>query len=54
MRVRHYQNACEERRQLAVDVDELSVALIEELCAAGWPEDVARRTNVHEPAATGG
>jgi hypothetical protein len=31
-----YQAACEERRQLAVDVGELSEQLIRELAAAGW------------------
>jgi hypothetical protein len=48
-----YQLACEERRQLAVDVGELSQQLIEELRAAGWPEDSARSANVHELAAAG-
>ena len=31
-----YQSACEERRQLAVEVGELSQQLTEVLCAAGW------------------
>ncbi len=45
-----YQSACEERRQLAVDVGELSGQLIEELCAAGWSEQAARRADVNELA----
>jgi hypothetical protein len=48
-----YQAACEERRQLAVDVGELSVQLIEVLAAAGWPEEAARRANVHDLAIVG-
>ncbi len=48
-----YQAACEERRQLAVDVGELSRQLIEALSAAGWPEQAARRANVHELAMAG-
>jgi hypothetical protein len=46
-----YQRASEERRQLAVDVGELSVQLTEVLCAAGWSVEQARRANVHELAA---
>ena len=49
----HYQFACEERRQLAVDVGELSWQLTEVLCAAGWSEDAARGADVHELAAAG-
>ena len=45
-----YQFACEERRQLAVDVGELSQQLVEALTAAGWSEEAARRANVHELA----
>lgn len=45
-----YQAACEERRQLAVDVGELSAQLIEALCAVGWDEEAARSANVHELA----
>ncbi len=45
-----YQSACEERRQLAVDVGELSQQLIEALCATGWSEEDARRADVHELA----
>ena len=48
-----YQSAGEERRQLAVDVGELSQQLTEALCAAGWPEEAARGANVHELAAAG-
>jgi hypothetical protein len=49
----HYQFACEERRQLAVDVGELSWQLTEVLCAAGWSEDAARDADVHELATAG-
>jgi hypothetical protein len=49
----HYQSACEERRQLAVDVGELSWQLTEVLCAAGWSEDAARNVDVHELATAG-
>jgi hypothetical protein len=45
-----YQFACEERRQLAVDVGELSQQLTEVLCAAGWSANEARAVNVHELA----
>ena len=45
-----YQDACEERRQLAVDVGELSQRLTEVLCAAGWSAGEARASNVHELA----
>jgi hypothetical protein len=48
-----YQFACEERRQLAVDVGELSWQLTEVLCAAGWTEDAARHADVHELATAG-
>jgi hypothetical protein len=48
-----YQSVCEERRQLAVDVGELSQQLIEALAAAGWREDAARGADVHELAAAG-
>lgn len=48
-----YQSACEERRQLAVDVGELSGQLIEELCAAGWSEQAARCADVNELAGAG-
>ncbi|MCA1701165.1 MAG: hypothetical protein LC790_20605, partial [Actinobacteria bacterium] len=45
-----YQGACEERRQLAVEVGELSQQLTEVLCAAGWSADDAREADVHELA----
>ena len=48
-----YQSGCEERRQLAVEVGELSVQLIEVLCVAGWSEDDARDADVHELAKAG-
>lgn len=48
-----YQSACEERRQLAVDVGELSQQLTEALAAAGWPEHAARSADVHGLAAAG-
>jgi hypothetical protein len=43
-----YQDACEERRQLAVEVGELSAQLIAALCAAGWAEQGAHDADVHE------
>ena len=46
-----YQFACEERRQMAVEVGELSAQLTVALCAAGWSEEAARDANVHELAA---
>lgn len=45
-----YQSACEERRQLAVDVGEITAEFIEVLCGAGFSEDDARAANVHELA----
>jgi hypothetical protein len=48
-----YQLGCEERRQLAVEVGELSQELIGELVAAGWSEQAARGANVHELAGVG-
>ena len=48
-----YQHASEARRQLAVDVGELSQQLIEVLCASGFTEQAARSADVHELAATG-
>jgi hypothetical protein len=45
-----YQFACEERRQLAVEVGELAQQLTEVLCAAGWSEEDARAADVHELA----
>lgn len=45
-----YQEACEQRRQLAVDVGELAVKLTDALCAGGWSEHAARNANVHQLA----
>ena len=45
-----YQSACEERRQLAVEVGELSQELTEVLCAAGFSADDARNADVHKLA----
>jgi hypothetical protein len=45
-----YQSACEERRQLAVDVGELATQLTDALCAAGFSEQDARRVDVHQLA----
>jgi len=46
-----YQQACEQRRQLAVDVGELSQQLTDALTAAGYRPEHARSANVHELAA---
>lgn len=45
-----YQGACEERRQLAVEVGELAAQLTAVLCAAGWSAQDARAADVHELA----
>ena len=45
-----YQHAAEQRRQLAVDVGELSQQLTQTLRAAGWSADQARHANVHQLA----
>ena len=45
-----YQHAAEQRRQLAIDVGELSQQLTHALCAVGWSADQARRANVHQLA----
>lgn len=45
-----YQFACEERRQLAVDVGEVSQQLTDALRAAGWSAQEAQQANVHELA----
>jgi len=45
-----YSSACEERRQLAVEVGELAEQLTEALCAAGWSKEQARSANVHQLA----
>jgi hypothetical protein len=42
-----YQRACEKRRQLAVDVGELSQQLSDVLSTAGWSRDQARAVDVH-------
>jgi hypothetical protein len=42
-----YQFVCEERRQLAVDVGELSQQLSDVLSEAGWSRDQARVADVH-------
>jgi hypothetical protein len=46
-----YQQASEQRRQLAVDVGELSQQLTDALTAAGHSPQQARSANVHELAA---
>ncbi len=46
-----YQQASEQRRQLAVDVGELSQQLTDTLAAAGYHPEHARSANVHELAA---
>jgi hypothetical protein len=46
-----YQQASEQRRQLAVDVGELSQQLTDTLTAAGYRPQHARSANVHELAA---
>ena len=46
-----HQQASEERRQLAVDVGELSQQLADALAAAGHPPEHARSANVDELAA---
>lgn len=48
-----YQYVCEERRQLAVDVGELSQQLTDVLSAAGWSRDEARAADVHALARAG-
>jgi hypothetical protein len=45
-----YQSACEERRQLAVEVGELAAGLTDALCAAGFSQQDARRADVHQLA----
>jgi hypothetical protein len=46
-----YQHASEQRRQLAVDVGELSQQLTDTLTAAGYSRQQARSANVHALAA---
>jgi hypothetical protein len=48
-----YRAACEERRQLAVDVGEVTAKFIEVLCGAGFSEDEARAASVHQLARPG-
>lgn len=48
-----YQSACEDRRQLAVEVGELSQQLTDVLCAAGFSADDARDADVHRLAGAG-
>lgn len=45
-----YRSACEERRQLAVEVGELAAGLTDALCAAGFSQQDARRADVHQLA----
>ena len=45
-----YQDAAEQRRQLAVDVGEIAQQLTDALTAAGWTPQQARRANVHQLA----
>ena len=45
-----YQSACEQRRQLAVEVGELAQQLADVLCAAGWSSQQARNADVHQLA----
>ena len=48
-----YQDAAEERGQLAVDVGEITRSFVDELVAGGWSEQEARNANVHELAGSG-
>jgi hypothetical protein len=45
-----YQSACQERRQLAFDVGELSQQLTEALTGAGFSAEEARNADVHQLA----
>jgi hypothetical protein len=45
-----HQHACEQRRQLAIEVGECSQQLTAALCAAGWDAHEAQQANVHELA----
>jgi hypothetical protein len=47
-----YESACEERRQLAVEVGELAAGLTDALCAVGWTKQDAQSANVHQLAAS--
>ncbi|MGO9753260.1 MAG: hypothetical protein ACLP22_17480 [Solirubrobacteraceae bacterium] len=43
-----YRNAYEQRRQLAVEVGEISQQFTDALCAAGYSAQQARQANVHQ------
>jgi hypothetical protein len=45
-----YQEAAEDRRQLAADIGEVIARFVDELVANGWPEEDARNANVHDLA----
>jgi len=45
-----YQDAAEQRRQLAVDVGEIAQQLTDALTQAGWTAQQARHANVHQLA----
>jgi hypothetical protein len=45
-----YRDAYEQRRQLAVEVGELSQQFTDALCAAGYSAQQARQANVHQLA----
>jgi hypothetical protein len=45
-----YQDASEQRRQLAVDVGEISQQFTTALCTAGYSAQQARQANVHQLA----
>ena len=49
-----YQDACEQRRQLAIEVGEVSQQLTDALGAAGWSTLEAQKANVHELARVAG
>ena len=46
-----YQQASEQRRQLAAEVGETIRQFVDALVSAGWSEDQARNANVHQLAA---
>jgi len=46
-----YQQASEQRRQLAAEVGEAIRQFVDALVSAGWSEDQARNANVHQLAA---
>ena len=45
-----HQTVAEERRRLAAEIGEVVRQLVDALIAAGWTEEQARNTNVHELA----